>query len=317
MRAAERCAVPDPVQLRHHDYLLQVGTLIPGQIVTATLALDTDAGFVLRGRALHVTPSAEFPNQTLLANYFDRFSGPDSEYNAQQPLRFQNENRDFGQFAQFLPVRQPIFYPPGGVIEVQCVNRGAVNMTGVEVYFRGSKMYRPGILPCAVMPQGKVSTLPFILSKLNAQVLVQSMALNNQVQAQSDSDFILRAINAGSWGLADQSGGNNQPQYFDLYIQLKDELGKVYSNLPVHLDTCFGSLGSILSPMTFLPQPVPGRYGPYHPGLLLPEIYLAANHVLYYDLYRNDGPLAGIYAPGTLQPADVRLAFHGMKVFRQ
>jgi len=309
--------VPDAVQLRHQDYLLSLGTLIPGQIVTRDLTLDTDAGFILRGRALHVAPTAANPTQALLANYFDTFSGPDREFLAQQPMRFQNENADFGQFGQFLPVRQPIYYPPGGTIQLQAVNNGTTNLTGVEVYFRGSKVYRPGILPCLVIPQGNVSTLPFILNKLNSQVPVQSQTLNNQVQAQSDSDFIIRAINAGAWELADESGANNQAQYLQLYVQLKDQLGKVYSNQPVHLDTCFGALGSILSPMTFLPQTVPSRYGPYHPPLLLPEIYLPANNVLYYDLYRNDGSISGIYAPGTLQPVDVRFAFQGMKVFRQ
>jgi hypothetical protein len=308
--------MPDKVQLRHQDYLLSLGTMVPGQIITTELQLDTDAGFILRGRALHMTPTVAHPDQSQLANYFDMIAGPDREYLGQQPIRFQNENQDFGQFAQFLPVRQPIYYPPGGCIAIQAVNNGAGNLTGVEVYFRGSKVYRPGIMPCLVIPQGKISTLPFILVKKNLQLPVQGAVLNNQVIAQSDSDFIIRAINAGSWGLSPEEG-RNEPQYFQLYIQFKDQLGKVYSNLPVHVDTCFGSLGSILSPMTGFGQTVPGRYGPYHPPLLLPEIYLPANNILYYDLYRNDGPLTAIYEGGALQPVDVRLTFQGTKVFRQ
>jgi hypothetical protein len=307
--------VPDAVQLRHQDYLLQVGTIAPGQTVSTVLQLDNDAGFIMRGRALHIAPTVANPNQSLLANYFDRISGPDREYMGQQAIRFANENADYGQFGQFLPVRQPIYYPPGGVIQVECVNNGATAMTGVECYFRGSKVFQPGILPCLTIPKGNISTEPFWLNSL-VHMPVQGQILNNICRAQSDSDFIIRAINAGSWALADTET-HNQAQYFQLYVQFKDATGKTYSNLPVHVDVCFGALGSILSPMTFLPQSVPARYGPYHPPLLLPEIYLPANNILYFDLYRNDGPISGIYAPGTLQPVDVRLAFHGMKVYRQ
>ena len=308
--------MPDAVQLRHQDYRLDVGAIKAGQTVSTVLQLDNDAGFVLRGRALHILPTVAVPNQSLLGGYFDRISGPDREYMAQQAVRFANENADFGQFGQFLPVRQPIYYPPGGVIQVECFNGGLVDMAGVECYFRGSKVFQPGILPCLTIPKGLISTEPFWLNGFIPQMPVQSQILNNICRAQSDSDFIIRAINAGSWGLADTQA-NNQPQYFQLYVQFKDATGKTYSNLPVHVDVCFGALGSILSPMTFLPQTVPARYGPYHSPLLLPEIYLPANQILYYDLYRNDGPLAGIYDGGTLQPVDIRIAFHGMKVFRQ
>jgi hypothetical protein len=293
--------------------------------VVATLTLDNDAGFILRGRAVHTMPRTggfrpnPNPNSGLLAGYFDRFTGPDSEYTAQQAVRFSNENADLGQFGQFLPVRQPVYYPPGGAIQVEVTNNDpSFDYLGLEVYFRGSKVYQPGILPCLTYPAGKISTEPFILGGLVAGLPITGTMLNNICQAQSDSDMVIRAINIGSWGVADQSGANNQPQYFQLYVQFKDSTGKTYSNLPVHVDVCFGGMGSILSPMTFLPQTVPSLYGPYHPPLLLPEIYLPANQILYYDLYRQDGaPISGIYSPGTLQPVDVLLAFQGMKVYRQ
>ena len=41
--------MPDKVQLRHQDYLIQVGTVQPGQTVNQKLILDNDAGFLARG----------------------------------------------------------------------------------------------------------------------------------------------------------------------------------------------------------------------------------------------------------------------------
>ena len=184
-------------------------------------------------------------------------SGPDREYIGQQPIRFQNENGDYGWWGQFLPVRKPIYYPPGGVIQLQVTNNGATSFTGLEAYFRGSKVFQPGRIPCLTYPPGNIATEPFILNGLVSQMAVTSQIQNNIIRAHPDADFIIRAINMGSWHVANQIQVGNQPLYINLYIQLKDATGKAYSNLPVHADVCFGSMGSILSPMTLGPQPIP------------------------------------------------------------
>jgi hypothetical protein len=299
----EKPAVPDNVQLRHHDYLISIGDIQPGQTVTQTLTLDNDSGFLARGRAIHLTPPTTVWNQALLVNYFDRFTGPDLDYFSDAPTRFYNENAQFGQFGEFLPIRQPVYYPPGGAIQVQATNNGATVMNSVEVYFRGSKVFRPGVLPCVGYPPGSISGLPFLFPASVNLALSQNI-LNSFIQAKPDSDFVIRAISIGCFA---EYGGEPAQQlgYVQLYIQLKDAWGKVYSNAPVHADTCFGSLGSIGEGYSSAGI----SCGPYHPPLLLPEIYLAANNLLYYDLYRSDAAYVD------LNPVQAYLLFQGMKVF--
>jgi hypothetical protein len=300
--------MPDKVQLRHQDYLIQVGTVQPGQTVNQKLILDNDAGFLARGRAIHLTPPAVATGQSQLENYFDRFVGPDQEYYSDAPTRFYNENANFGQFGNFLPIRQPVYYPPGGTIEVEVTNNDPGVMTGVEAYFRGSKVFRPGALPCIGYPPGKISPFPFLFPDSVSIANSAQPLLNNSIQAQSDSDFIIRAINMGCFaGVTPGSGGGAQTGYIQLYVQFKDAIGKYYSNLPVHVDTCFGSLGSMGNGIS---TPAGISSGPYRPPLLMPEIYLQANERLFFDLYRLD---TGFVNQVTAQ---VYLLFQGMKVFR-
>ena len=301
--------MPDKVQLRHQDYMIQVGTVQPGQTVTQKVVLDNDSGFLARGRAIHLTPPAVATGQSQLANYFDRFMGPDLEYFSDLPTRFYNENANFGQFGNFLTIRQPVYYPPGGTIQVEVTNNDLNAMTGVEVYFRGSKVFQPGVLPCVGYPPGKISPFPFMFPVFVASLGISQNMLNNSIAAQPDSDFVIRAINMGCFaGVTPGTGGGAQTGYVQLYVQFRDALGMAYSNLPVHADTCFGSLGSMGSGT---PSSGAGlSCGPYRPPLLMPEIYLPANNRLYFDLYRADSTFVNQLA------ANIYLLFQGMKVFR-
>lgn len=293
------------VQLRHFDYLLSVGTIPAGQsIKQIPLVLDYDADFVLRSRVVHCQSLvAGLPGQSALANYFDRITGPDSgEYLSQSVVRFQNENQDYGQYGSPLPVRPPVIYPRGGTIMLDVQNTGNSDLSGVEVYFRGSKMYAPGVLPCYTYPEN-CSPFPFIYGGA-VRIGQQAQLTNNQVLVKNESDFVCRSLTIGSMNLS-----NALAQYFQLYIQLRDQDNRPYSNLPVHVDACFGAFGSIVTAQ----QPTT-RTGPYHPGLLTPEIYIPANNFLYYDMYRRDNYKNG---PGGLSPVDARLAFNGMKVYHR
>lgn len=308
------------VQLRHFDYVLQLGTLPAGEsILAAPLQLDLDADFILRGRAVHYqsfTPG--LAGQAALTNYFDRITGPDSgEYLSQALLRFANECPTFGQYGNPLPVRQPIIYPRGGQITVDVQNQGDTDLTNLMLYFRGQKIYRPGQLDCYTYPD-KCSTLPFIYPgysysmnsagsqfRNNFVTLAQDQQiLLNKLDIANDADFVLRQLTIGSMNL-----DNPLSQYYQCFIQLRDSNEKAYSNLPVHVDVCFGAFGSVTS------QSAPGTStGPYHPGLLTPEIYIPANGWLYYDLYRQDNYILGA---GGLAPVNLYLAFGGSKVFHR
>ena len=283
------------VQLRHFDYVLPIGTLAAGQTINASpLQLDNDADFILRGRAVHYQSNTPgLAGQSALTSYFDRITGPDSgDYLSQALLRFSNECPTFGQYGNPLPVRQPIIYPRGGQITVDVQNQGNVDFTNLMLYFRGQKIYPPGVVPWGLQE------VPYVPLAQNQQILL------NKLNIKNDADFVIRQLTIGSMNL-----DNPLSQYYQCFIQLRDSNEKGYSNLPVHVDVCFGAFGSVTS------NTAPGTtVGPYHPGLLTPEIYLPANGWLYYDLYRQDNYINGA---GGLAPVNLYLSFGGMKVFHR
>lgn len=308
------------VQLRHFDYVLPVGNLAAGTTKNAVpLQMDNDADFILRGRAVHYQSNTPgLAGQSALTNYFDRITGPDSgDYLSQALLRFSNECPTFGQYGNPLPVRQPIIYPRGGQITVDVQNQGNVDFTNLMLYFRGQKIYPPGVVACNTYPAdcspfpftypgrssitnafGGLQEVPCVTLGQNQQILL------NKLNIKNDADFVIRQLTIGSLNL-----DNPLSQYYQCFIQLRDSNQKGYSNLPVHVDVCFGAFGSVTS------NTAPGTtVGPYHPGLLTPEIYLPANGWLYYDLYRQDNYINGA---GGLAPVNLYLSFGGSKIFHR
>jgi hypothetical protein len=298
-------------QLRHFDYMLAVGTLAANSQKLVSLTLDQDSSFIMRGRALHIQSSTpRITGQANLTHYLDQITGPDGEYLSQDLTRFSNECETFGQYGNPLPVRPAMIYPPGGAIQANIKNDGNTDLNGLELYFRGQKLFQPGILPCHTYPE-RFSTNWFIYNGPRPGNVVptpgvsmaqKSQSLNNLMQVQGDSDFVLRSLAVGSMESSLESG-----QYLQLWIQLKDEDGRQYSNVPVHVDVCFGALGSL--PFVFPGGSIGTDTGPYHPGLLTPEIYVPANRFLLYDLVRDDS-----FASGPTV-STIRLAFQGAKVY--
>ena len=293
-------------QLRHFDYVLQVGTLAAGQRINAlVLNLDTDSSFILRGRAAHVQSTTPMlAGQSQLTQLFDRYTGPDEEYLSQDVTRFSNENLAYGQYGSPLPVRPPVIYPPGGVIVVDAYNDGGSALEGLELYFRGSKIYAPGVLECHTYPE-KMSSNPYTYNLLISQLAVSETRPNTIKNIQPDADFVLRAMSIGSLNPA----ASGLSQYYQTWVTLRDWNGKAYSNLPVHVDACFGACGSL--PNNGSGAELASVVGPYHPPLLTPEIYVPANQQLIFDFSRNDAYVGG------LGPVDIRVALIGAKVYPQ
>jgi hypothetical protein len=297
----------DRVQLRHFDYLLPIGSLAAGASARAlTLQLDNDSSFILRSRAVHIKAPTSDRNreQSDLINYFDRFTGPDNNYFSQAVTRFSSQNPDFGQFGSPLIVRPPVIYPPGGVIQIDVTNNDSHDYTGLEVYFRGSKMFAPGILPCLTYPE-KFSALQFYYPQQVTAVAKLDNRPDNVLTVDADADTVLRSLTIGSFGGLTSPAKLNK--YYQVYIHLKDQDGRFYSNLPVHVDTCFGAMGSIVQG-----QNAPFRTGPYHPPLFTPEIYIPANRTFQYNVTRDDSSFAQ-----ALHAVDLQLCFQGVKVYRQ
>jgi hypothetical protein len=149
-----------------------------------------------------------------------------------------------------------------------------------------------------------MSSNPYIYNLLISQLGVSETRPNTVKNIQNDADFVLRAMTIGSLN-PDQGGFE---QYYQVWVTLRDWDGRPYSNLPVHVDACFGACGSL--PNDGSGAELATVVGPYHPPLLTPEIYVPATRQLLFDFSRNDAFIQGA-------AVDIRVAMIGAKVYQQ
>ena len=302
----------DQFQFRHHDYVLQVPSYPGGQVVRYSLQLDTDSSFILRGRAIHtqttqtaIAGSVPTPlaNQVAALNqYTDRITGPDSNDLSDGLVNFYFQSAILGQYGLPLPVRAPLLYPPGCTLFVDVYNPTA--LTNLEIYFRGQKIFQPGVLPCNTYPPSAFIR-PRWFTTFETLVVAPPPSLNNSLMIDSFADFALRTLSIGAYP---GNSGFGAHSYNQVWIQLRDQNGRAYSNVPVHVDVCFGSTtwGNFRSGEIY------GIPSNNLPPLLTPEIYIPANQILYYDLYRNDA--YDLTVPGPVATADMQLSWGGAQV---
>ena len=304
---------------RHHDYVLgpnqdsRLASVAAGQVISGlVLPLDGDAPFVLRSRAMriqytalrHQADSVAFG--TGLNHLFMRWSGPDRDYRAQSVVRQALYGPYFGQLGNPIPVYPQVTYPRNGSIWVDIANFGSGALTNLTLYFRGVKLFAPGAVKSYTYP-ATFGLLPYVYpqgtySDTDGLTLVRNVAvtqgpLRQTFKVKGDADFVLRA------GQADLSFGRALP--YEIFITLRDEDEKSYSNDAVHLDVMFGNsnFGGVYGGL----YPVGG--GPNSPGLFYPEIYLPKNHLMYFDITRSDAFVAQAAA------VNVPISFIGQKVF--
>ncbi len=245
--------------------------------------------------------------QGLLSLYRDRITGPDNDDLADDLTVFYGEAPALGQYGLFLPTRPPMIYPPGGTIYADVYNGSAVTLTNLQLYFRGQKVFAKGVLDSFDYPSS-FKAAPFIIT---ATVTLNETAamLNNVFSTQPYADFALRSLTIGAKNPATNPTTTNG--YYEVSIMLRDVHGRSYSNVPVNVDVCFGGFGSMVSGLQ-TDIAVPQSYGNWLPPLLMPEIYLPANQILYYDLYRADAYLAA-----SLPSVALQLAFAGANITKR
>ncbi len=293
-------------QQRHQDYVLNLPTLTPGQVLTGIpLVLDPDAPFVLRSRAVRI-PYDVSRHQAGLQFLSMRYTGPNNDYRQQDLVPQSEEMIYFGQMGNPKPVWPPIQYPSSGTILVDVQNTSAsLTLTGLTAYFRGVKLFPYGSMPTASYPK-RCSLQPFIYPQtvVNLPVTQPANTLQQIFQVKPDADFVLRSV---------QAGPALSPLPYEVFIQFLDENLKPYSNLPVHLDFFAGNsaMGN-----TYPVGPVPAYLPPVgtgasNPGVFFPELYIPRQHNLYYYISRADATYGG--ATATL---NLPLAFNGAKVFQ-
>ena len=287
---------------RHQDYILTFPSVPVGGVQQVPLDLDTDAPFALR---LVRSRNIEVFNNPVYNGW--RFTNPRQAY--------QSNYLRTDQIVPVLPggalqpsrgavIYEEMVYAPGSVILVDIGNQTDSPLTNAQLLFRGSKLYKDGSLWVPTYPE-RMSPFPAIYQVVVPNVGLTSTILDNVLQIKHDADFVFRC------GACDAFTLNANPdaaafQFTNVYVTLRDEQKKAFSNAPIHVNDLFGQ---------GLPTPIQTFTTPYNddqvlftPGLMTPEIYLPARHQFYFDVTRND--TSG-------DPVDLYFRFIGMKVFQR
>ncbi len=262
---------------RHFDYVYDIPSLpantslLNGQ---ANLQLDSEAPFVLRGRAIYGEAEAGNSHQAATLAVQTRFQNAHSKYvsNATWPASIDMMFAGFNGI--FSPVRPGMLYPPGGQIQGDVVNPSSNRtLTSFKLIYRGVKLYAPGTVIARQLPDRRVEVRTRSYSQqvtIGAQQTISRIPFN----VGTDSDFILRAI---------QVGTASSPRYSSLMITLRDSQQKAYSNSPIPINYWSGNASAVVN-NTYQGAQV----GNWIPGLVMPEIYLLRGDQLFFDLVRND-----------------------------
>lgn len=312
---------------RHQDYVfdignsfantayqqqVQIGTLVAGrQYPGLPLQIDLDAPFIMRGIAARMQWDLETGQNDLSQLYF-RLKRANTRYTCPQDqwLPFEQFARVFGQGGNQGIMWPHEGYPQGGVIEVDLWNNGDEDLAGVQLVFRGVKRF-PYPKP-SLYPQKISRILNWTRSVKIAGVgvsgptaMIERFPLAPPVK---DGDFVLRKISGGC------VYNPNAPAAFftarNVWCAIRDENDKPYSNAPVDVNILCGQGTMALASGLDNSQ----QFGPWHPGLLYPEIYIPRNVMYSMDIFRDDSAYLGQAGLGAVR---MDFALGGIKVFQQ
>lgn len=302
---------------RHHDYAIRLPAIPPGGLADLSIQLDSDAPFALRlVRSRNLAVIATAPNTTITGGGW----------------RFQNYKRQFQSsdfrtdyvFSQFatspntppFPSRGAVhypqmIYPASSELVFSVSNPTSSPIVNAMMLFRGSKLYRDGAIASYTYPP-RLSPFPFIYPIVLQQVPLIGSVLGAQITIKTDADFVFRYGGANPFNFASYPQTPPAGTFQEVYVRLKDQDEKPYSNIPIHINDLFGQGIPTTYPAVGFPttHSINDDAILEFPGLLTPEIYLPSQTSLYLDLFRND-TTAG------MDPVDIHLAFHGSKIFHR
>ncbi len=286
--------------LRHHDYQLTLPSIPAGGLLGVPLKLDSDAPFILqriKARAPGV-PSGAFPWR--FQNRRNQWQSSQLRTEAPEPYSILDPNLE---------------YPINGTIICDIGNTTGETITNGRLLFRGSKLFTDGAITAPTYPP-RFSDLPyhFQVSVLNVVggTVTGPMAsfgvgrIENQLRITSKADLALRYAVCDPFTLGVEGGPVNTgapipsisypgANFTDVWVLLKDQQLRPYSNEPIHVDDLFGrQFGANVVPVNF------------QPGTFQPEIYLQRDHSLYFDVYRSD--------PASMGSVNLLFRFGGAQV---
>jgi hypothetical protein len=210
-----------------------------------------------------------------------------------------------------------LLYPAGGVIVCDIGNDTGEAITDAQLLFRGQKVFRDGAVYAPTYPP-RISPLPFVYQTIISGVGLTETRRDNQLRIKKDADFVLRYGVCDPFQLGvDGEAVGNAPNILstlgsigkitEVYVTLRDESRKGYSNQPIHVNDLFGQ--GIPFPAT----PAPGSNDDqvlFFPTLYTPEIYIPADHSLYFDIVRDE-------SDAEMTAVDLWFRWGGIKAFRR
>lgn len=262
---------------RQRDYELVFGNVAANaQSLAQQLKLDSDGPFCLREIGL------EGAGGSLLQSFALKWTDPFNRFVQQEFVSSLAEVPYPGNAPILTPVISQMIYPPNANIVAYLSNTNpSASLTGGRLLFRGVTLYPDQTVLNRQQYPKYFKEMPFAYP---IEVTQSTALLQNQViNIRPDSDFALRAM------LITLPGPNFNSFIGSEYaIQLKDQNGKYYQSQPVFFNS------------------IAGEAIAHRPGLFQPEIYLARNSNLYFDLT----------LPSAVLPATFWIRFIGAKIFQ-
>ena len=277
---------------RHQDYQLVIPRVNPGGMQGIPLKLDSDAPFALRlVRSRNIglngwrftTPRQNYQSNALRTDWVVPVIPTAGAYPSPGSI-----------------IYEEMVYPPGASIQVDIGNATREPYENAILLFRGSKLFADNSIWAPTYPE-RMAVLPSVYQVIVPQVGVTETRRDILLTINNDADFVYRFGVCDAWSLT--ATDPRAFEYTELYIQIRDEQRKAYSNVPIHVNDLFG-------------EGLPTPFGTganddqvlFTPGLITPEIYIPRRHNLYFDVTRNDGE--GL-------PVDLYFRFGDMKVFQR
>jgi hypothetical protein len=282
-------------------YVHDLGTVGVGAANRQTdipLHLETDAGFVLRGRSFAVLQESESERGagvsfSAVRSLATRFTGPDYNYRAKDLIPASFEPHPLATDGPFpYPVYPDIFYPAGSTINIDIQNNGA-SAAHFYALYHGVKLYGDGEL--AYTYPSACRMLDFSYTIPVPGLTVSESRTDQMKFIQHDADYVIRGAYVCA---AQQPGQSTQGTFTNLFVTVKDHFQRAYSNAPVPINSIFDSASSV--------DPFRNAV----PGLVVPEIYLPAKDWINMDFVRVDGAITGAHT------VDLQVIFRGSKVYR-